>query len=345
MDIIGFMRPTMKHTLITLLVAIYLTACSTITPAPTATALPSPTIALTQTPVPTFTLTPTPAAGEIEMKQMDAELPDSFSEWPQYELKDFGDFGLVEGQVPTLEQRREILNAIAKAATGAVRESQAEWDTAGITMPTGWGDLSLASTRQNMMVPFLNGERMKVEDPSQYPELDIVWIMGVKDLYKILWQDQLEANGIANVGIADAAIVVRPMVMGEGEVVLIASIMDARFVDFANYSTKWGFKESNAPYREAGWADKTQKVRDGAGVGPLNWLGLPVYNWAGNKTGGTLGSPIAYFVGQDMDPVTKTLAEKWKKEGKTSGVLSPALVEAIESTMWTVNAVELELVK
>jgi hypothetical protein len=65
MDIIGFMRQIMKHTLITLLFAIYLTACATITPAPTATALPSPTIALTQTPVPTLTLTPAPAAREI----------------------------------------------------------------------------------------------------------------------------------------------------------------------------------------------------------------------------------------------------------------------------------------
>jgi hypothetical protein len=66
MDIIGFMRQIMKHTLITLLVAIAITVCSPFTPAPTAITLPSPTIASTQTPVPTFTvtLTPAPAAGE-----------------------------------------------------------------------------------------------------------------------------------------------------------------------------------------------------------------------------------------------------------------------------------------
>ncbi|MCJ7433181.1 MAG: hypothetical protein MUO77_06800, partial [Anaerolineales bacterium] len=50
----------MKHTLITLLAAIYLTGCATITPVPTTIALPSPTIAITQTPVPTLTPTSTP---------------------------------------------------------------------------------------------------------------------------------------------------------------------------------------------------------------------------------------------------------------------------------------------
>jgi hypothetical protein len=75
MDIIGFMRQIMKHTLITLLVAIAITACSPFTPAPTAITLPSPTIASTQTPVPTFTvtLTPAPAAGEIKLMPFTVE--------------------------------------------------------------------------------------------------------------------------------------------------------------------------------------------------------------------------------------------------------------------------------
>jgi hypothetical protein len=69
----------MKHTLITLLAAIYLTGCATIAPAPTDTALPSPTMALTQTPVPTLTLTSTLAAGEtllaVEWKDNPEEIP------------------------------------------------------------------------------------------------------------------------------------------------------------------------------------------------------------------------------------------------------------------------------